>query len=411
MTGNSDKLFEQQIHDAFESLRAALVDLFASVHVDKLKPYPLARLLDINKNLTWKVSKIIRAERPSEALRHIPGPGGIKLLLDAFASHGAAAETVERARSAFDALDKLIEHHTGDRETLEVMLDGLAARESDGASLVATRKLAFRGNSGIWGMQTRARMTTFVMAPSKDKDPDSAIFDSMLITGLVGLQRLRPETPWTLLSLASYSDDGTLREPLGNPGPLNPSAFAELGIPLLHKFCTGGTQEDLAIHTEGGETVVELPVGPVGKRGKRDIFFGRIDREFASLHSSPADQTGEFLTDFMLPIEHCQFDVLVHKDLEGVDDCTFKLFGRLYGRIAAPNDRRDDSALPIPIEVRDLGLGLDAMATDIYPRYCELIQDTFLGVGFDPAEFRTLRVTLEYPPMGTTGVFSFPLRK
>ena len=51
------------------------------------------------------------------------------------------------------------------------------------------------------------------------------------------------------------------------------------------------------------------------------------------------------------------------------------------------------------------------MATDIYPRYCELIQDTFLGVGFDPAEFRTLRVTLEYPPMGTTGVFSFPLRK
>ncbi|MFT5830656.1 MAG: hypothetical protein ACI9D0_001242 [Bacteroidia bacterium] len=409
MTGKSDLIFEQQIHDAFESLRAALVDLFASVHVDKLKPYPLARLLDINKNLTWKVSKIIRAERPSEALRHIPGNAGIKLLLDAFSSHGADTDTVERSRAAFEALDNLIEHHTGDRDTLEVMLDELASGESDGASLVPTRKLAFRGNSGIWGMQTRARLTTFVLAPSKNAAPGSAVFDSIIITGLIGLQRLRPQTPWTLLRLRSYSDDGTLRETQGNTESLDPESFTESGIPLLNKFCTPGMQ-DLAIHTEGSEIVVELPVGPVGKQGNRDVFFGRIDREFASLKASPTDRAGEFLTDFMLPIERSQFDVLVHKDLPGLENCTFKLFGRLYGRIAPPNGRRDDSALPIPIEVQDLGLGHEAMATDIYPRYSELIKETFLGAQLDPNDFRVLRASVEYPPMGTTGVFSFPLR-
>ena len=49
------------------------------------------------------------------------------------------------------------------------------------------------------------------------------------------------------------------------------------------------------------------------------------------------------------------------------------------------------------------------MATPLYPRYTELISKSFAGIGLDPARFRTLRATVEFPPLCTTGVFTFPL--
>jgi hypothetical protein len=408
MAPPEDLPFEKQIHDAFGVLRGALIELFASVDADAFKPYPAARLLDVNKNLTWKASKIIRASGPAEAVRHVPGKNGIKLLIDAFQRYGAPEGILERSRAAFRSFDTLIDRHSGDKATLELMLDGMASNGNEGESLVATRKLAYRGNSGIWGMQTRARLTTFIMAPSKGKPAGSNVFDSVLLTGFLNLQRLRPETPWTLLRLRSYADDGTDLGKDHISHALDRGAQATWGIPLLTEFSSKGMQP-LETRQEGGELVVELPEGKVGKQGNMDIYFGRIDREFAALAASPDNSIGEFLSDYTLPIENAMFDVIVHEDLPPLRDYSFQLFSRLDGHLPPPSERRRKLALPIPIEVRDIGMGVHAMATPLYPQYTELIAKTFAGLNMDPARFRTYRVIIEYPPLGTTGVFSFPL--
>ena len=398
--------FEQQVLAAFQVLRGALIEVFSAAGVDASRPYPAARQLEVNKNLTWKASKIIRATGPSEAIRHLPGKGGMRLLLEALEAHGASASTVGNTREAVDAFDRVIEQHSGDKATLELMLDGLNDGSNDAEQLEKSRHLAYQGNSGVWGMQVKARVTTFVMAPDAAGSP---IFDNVLITGFLGLKRLRSETPWTLLRLRSYTDDGTAKDPRVQSA-LDTKAEELWGVPLLPAYSTPGLPR-LEIRRENHELAVELPGGPVGKQGSADIFFGRVDRSFASMLATPTDKRGEFLTDYTLPIREAQFDVLVHEDLPPIPSATFKLFSRLDGELPPPSLRRDRMALPIHVEVRDLGFGLPAMATPLFPRYTEMIGQTFKDLDWDPSRFRTLRAHLEYPPLGTVGVFSFPLEE
>ncbi|MDF1798463.1 MAG: hypothetical protein P1V81_04755 [Planctomycetota bacterium] len=414
MGTQSELSFERQVLDAFQILRGSLIEVFAAAELDMSKPYPAARKLEVNKNLTWKASKIIRATGPQDAIRHLPGKAGMKLLLDALERHGADASVVERTRAAVAELDTLIERHSGDKATLELMLDGMLDSDGDSEQLETSRKLAYRGNSGVWGMQVRARLTTFVMAPDK---PGSDVFDNLLLTGFLGLRRLRPETPWTLLRLRAYQDDGTTiwkgSDQQGSAGvpstaALDPKAEELFGGPLLPAFSSPHLPP-LETRQEADELVIELPGVPVGKQGSVDAFFGRIDRSFASMHATPTDTHGEFLTDYTLPVQESQFDMIVHRDLPRFDEASFRIFSRLDGRLPPPSVRREKMALPINVEVRELGMGLHAMATPLYPRYTELIKDSFGRLGWDPREFYTLRVKVEYPPMATTGVFSFPL--
>jgi len=406
MAPTGELSFEMQVLDAFQVLRGALIEVFAAASVDASRPYPAARKLEVNKNLTWKASKIIRATGPNEAIRHLPGKAGMRLMLDALEARGASHESVERTRLAVDAFDRVIEKHSGDKATLELMLDGLNNGSNENEQLEKSRKLAFQGNSGVWGMQVRARLTTFVMAP---ESPGSPVFDNILLTGFLGLKRLRSETPWTLLRLTSYQDDGTLKDSKERAA-LDSKAEELWGVPLLPGFSTPGLPR-LDVRRENNELAIELPGGPVGKQGTADIFFGRMDRGFASLLATPTDKRGEFLTHYMLPIREAQFDVIVHEDLPPITESSFRVFSRLDGPLPPPSKRREKMAMPFDIEVRDLGTGLHAMATPLYPRYTELIAQTFANTGWDPRRFRTLRAHIEYPPLGTVGVFSFPLEE
>lgn len=406
MGPQSELSFERQVLDAFQVLRGSLIEVFASAGLDMSKPYPAARQLEVNKNLTWKASKIIRATGPQEAIRHLPGKAGMKLLLDALERHGAETEVVGRTREAVTALDALIERHSGDKATLELMLDSMLDGDGESEQLETSRKLAYRGNSGVWGMQVRARLTTFVMAPGAD---GGELFDNLLLTGFLGLRRLRPETPWTLLRLRSYQDDGQEITKLDTKSSaLDPHAEETWGAPLFAGF-TSPHLPPLEVRNEGDEMLIELPGLPVGKQGAVDAWFGRVDRSFASMYATSTDSYGEFLTDYTLPIQEAQFDVVIHRDLPRFDEAGFQVFSRLDGRLPAPSKRRDKLALPIKTDVRELGPGLHAMATPLYPRYTELIKDAFGRLGWDPSEFYTLRGVVEYPPMATTGVFSFPL--
>lgn len=406
MAPASELSFEQQVLSAFQVLRGSLIEVFAAAGVDAGRPYPAARELEVNKNLTWKASKIIRATGPSEAIQHLPGKGGTRLLLEALAKHGAAPEFVEKTRAAVEAFDRVIEKHSGDKATLELMLDGLNDGSNDAEQLEKSRKLAYQGNSGVWGMQVKARLTTFVMAPDA---PGSDIFDNLLLTGFLGLKRLRSETPWTILRLRSYQDDGSAKAPAAQRS-LDAKAEELWGVPLLPAYSSPGLPQ-LNVRHERHELAVELPGGPVGKQGSADIFFGRVDRSFASMLATPSDKRGEFLTDYTLPIREAQFDVLIHEDLPPIPGAKFQLFSRLDGPLPPPSVRRDRMALPIHVDVRDLGFGLPAMATPLYPRYTDMIGETFKSLGWDPRRFRTLRARIEYPPLGTVGCFSFPLEE
>ncbi len=207
-------------------------DLLASVGADPMRPQDVAKQLGVNKNLTWKVSKIIRETDPGMVVPQVPGKEGFRILLRATRRSGAPADLIDLAEDAIARFDDLIETHTGDRDTLELMA-GHLSDEIDPARAETERKLSFRGNSSIWGAQARMQLCVNIIAPSDD--PDWA--DLAWISGLVDFTRLRADVNWTIASARKANDAGSVL-PLGDVQALDPKFGDGHTAPLLGDWCS-----------------------------------------------------------------------------------------------------------------------------------------------------------------------------
>ena len=96
----AERPFEDDLELTFQGLRQSLIELFGSIGVDDVKPYPVAQQLGVNKNLTWKASRIIQATDPWAAIRYLPGPTGMKTLLDAFGTGQSRSRSARWRASA-----------------------------------------------------------------------------------------------------------------------------------------------------------------------------------------------------------------------------------------------------------------------------------------------------------------------
>lgn len=109
-----------------------------------------------------------------QSLQHLPGAEGIEILPKAAHKVGVAELLLDNVREAQRDFDR-------------VVLDSMGGAGS-GERLEYSRKLAFRGSSGVWGLQARVRCTTSFVAPNRD-NPD--LLDLGLVGGLVDVRRLR----------------------------------------------------------------------------------------------------------------------------------------------------------------------------------------------------------------------------
>ena len=137
---------------AMEGVRGALINLYASVECDPSDFQAAAKRFGLNKTLTWKFSKIISSDDPYSAIQHLPGEAGIGIFLSTFASNGAPAGAVEAVREAMAEFSRVVEEHATGRDDFNLMLDSMGLGAPD-RQLEASRELAFRGNSGICGLQ------------------------------------------------------------------------------------------------------------------------------------------------------------------------------------------------------------------------------------------------------------------
>src|SRR5690349_9712018 len=115
--------FEEQLTTSFQELRRSLSTLVNACGSKATKPQEMARRLGINRNLTWKLSKVISAHDLYEAIQHLPGDEGVEIMVRAAEKKGIDGELARNVRSAHAAFNRVVEVHSGDRATLELMLD------------------------------------------------------------------------------------------------------------------------------------------------------------------------------------------------------------------------------------------------------------------------------------------------
>jgi hypothetical protein len=392
--------FEQECQTAIGQLRAALMGLYAGAGAPLDQPQEVSRAFKVNKNLAWKLSKLMGATEPGEALQYLPGMGGMKIFLKAMQQAGGPGNAIEEVRAAYDRVEQAVLVHVGDRPTLELVLDGLGPARAE--RLEVSRKLAFRGMSGVWGVQARSKVTVAAMAPSRSR---AGMLDTAMIRGYLGLRRLRSTMSWPISVRGDWKGE---HEPYDSSWePLEPGQVVN-GLALLGDFTSPSAPAFELNHTPEG-TYFMLPPGPVGNTAAFDCFFGEGSRADVPRYATAEDKTGEFTSAISVPIEQQVLDVLVHKDLaEGFAPEPY-LFGNPFGHGGMGSAERTQCHLPIGDRVHRLPGSPPITATPVYARYPALVDLIYRRMGWTPGEFVGYRLMVKYPPMGTVVSVRFPL--
>jgi len=392
-------VFRSECDGAIAALCQALRELAVASKSDPMRPQDVSRRFGINKNLTWKFARILLATDSFEAIGMIPGPEGVEIYLRAFESGGVAARHTESVRESLRRFDTVVARHFGDRAQLDVVLDGL---RSDG-NLEASRRLAFKGMAGVFGVQARVRVTAQILTPCAS-DPTKA--DIALVVGLAGLQRLRP-----IGALPMFRAGGLASGGMPLPEAFVRSAGSDAPDFLLREYSSFPQATVNAKRGAGGRFVLELSEGPLGRMGESDLFFATVTRNAITLRASPDDTKCNLITTVSIPSEAFASDLLVHRDIEGLDSLRTSIHATISQPLSDDEQQQRATMLPIdttPITVEDLALGFGLSGV---PRYEEMIRRAFESLHQDPANYRLIRVAMPYPPAPAALLVGWDLAK
>ena len=364
------------------ALRRALIDLSEAVGADPLRPQQVSRQLGLNKNLTWKIARVLNGQDCFEAVAMLPGAEGVEIYLRAFESAGAEESRIRAARQAFEAIDGVIRRHFGDRSQLDLVLDGL--RED--SNLEQSRRLAFRGMSGVFGVQAKVRLATHLLVPSAE---DGRV-DIALIVGLVGLQRLRPRRRLPVFRWSAPTPNDRVRS--------RPLFAGEHETDFLLRDFSSFPNATVLSSSKSGHFETELTEGPLGRMGESDLFFGTRSDAILQPRRSDEDTECELVTIVSIPAEGLVSDLFIHKSFGGLDSLEASLHSTLARPLSGDRAERESSRLPIDVEpmlVEDLAAGFGLPEA---PRYEEMVGRSFERLGHDLRDHRLVRVTLPFPP-------------
>ena len=383
------------------SVRGAFSELLTSLGADPQDPQQLSRRFGLNKNLAWKISKIIQSDDPSLALQQMPGSAGIKIFLRSIERAGANPNLLQTTRNAIDEYERLIEVHSGDRITLEMMgseLSSAGRQQRD----EYYRKLLFQGASYVWGVQARVMVKVGIVGPGSEP----GLLDFASLSALVDFRRFRQDVSWIMAVRRARNDDGT-NIPIPQPEAIDPRYSGFDHAPLMADFCSQPLPE-LRRFVDAVGTNFELVEGPVGNTGAATCVVGTIQRGLP-YYRTPSNAIGEHMAICDTPAELLLFDLFFHRSFTFAIPPDPSLYSELGATQPYPRRGRERNRLPLNEPLQDLGAGPLPIPTPEVPRYSRMIQAMFDRMNWSPAEFHGFRIKLAYPACPTAVVLRYDL--
>jgi hypothetical protein len=382
--------FDDAVREAVSLAQSASTALLEALPSYPRTSQELAKQLDVDKNLAWKVLRLVQERDGLAAGRFVLGTQALGILMRAAAAQGVPSGVIDRLREAGAAFERVVRTHAGDRQSMDMMLSG-AGDTPDESTEMGLRRAAFRSMSYFAGVQARTQLQAFVIGPSASEGR----VDGVSLRALVDLRRVRAGAP-VVVGRSVCTDDGGVVLPPGGLETLD-DGVRPGEMPLISGFCSKPLPRFRRVMGERGFLEDVLDEGPVGNTAAITVTSGEVLRSLAPRSQAPGHERAELVTRVRTPVETLVADLLVHKDLYGPLEVGVDVYCDLAGEAMRRVAERQKYRRAVTERVERLGRGVDAAHTPDVPRYTALLRHVLGRLGWEAGSFDAYRLRMEFP--------------
>ncbi|MFN8549179.1 MAG: hypothetical protein U0527_14705 [Candidatus Eisenbacteria bacterium] len=387
------KSVEQRVEAVASSLQQSLNLVAQSVVGPTLRTTRLAERLDLDKSLSSRLVRALKAESSLELVHFIPSPTGLGMFLHAAEEKGAPVAQCREARHSVEQFRALLEELPGGRAALDTWISRGASDVRQRAERTA-RQAVYRGMSHLLGFHCDSVSSALILQPAKD----GRRVDGIEVSQRVKVRRVRPDTPVALFSI----DLGPRRE----AGP----------APRLEPLVKGSDPRDPASYILPRFSDAGAPALDIVQQGTHHVFA--LSDNLASVHQ-PVTVTsammvrngwlrqaeGEHLHDGRDYLLHYPCKLVV-RDLYLRDDVYLGVEPELRWEFPTPGASASGHASGLPARlnsldvwspIEHLGVGSSRWAVTDLKDHARLVAHAFATAGWDATRFRGYRARVIYP--------------
>ena len=365
-------------------------------------PQMLANVLGITVATASRVLKALSQDRAVAVIQLMPGPKPLMQLVASAQERGVSQATADAARETIQSFDELIRTEAGDRSALKAMLSAWLPDERRDFE-AARRQSIFKAMCELDGVSCELDLCAMILKPGES----GASLDLINVKALLGIDRIRPDAVVKLSTQALKHTEtpGRPLEPISSRHPETldgePTVDGFHSV-RLDEYCSARPAPLVA--EEFGQHI-QYSLGPTGfgPASTVDLVVAEVNRGEIPHRKPEAGWLRPYF--FQIPemaVRTMVFDLMLHEDV--YPGCSIELLGfdtNGRGPASVNDETRHLDRRQIHEEIGHLGTGLQRMRLLEFPRYTELLRETMGKLGCDAEEFRTVRVRIPFPLMGT----------
>ena len=384
---------DRQISDVSDSLQGSMMPIVeALIGASSLRPIALARRLQIDKTLTGRILRSVKANDPFEVIHNAPAPHGLRIFLQAAEKAGVASELRARAEESISDFESLIHTFPEGRAALEAAISDHIP-EIRRQNERAAKQAVYKSMSYLLGYQAEASVLTTIASPSACGN----LVDMLHVDSMIGLRRLRGETPVNLFGIRRHDTrSGTPNWMETMDGRRDVEDARQY---LLEEYCDDPIPS-LSVRNVGNVlySVLDAESLPINRpmtivnswRLRNGNRRYRTEKQSHEWHSSL----------LRIPMRARVQDYFIHKDVWHGDPQFVPTMPGLSldsERSGDPTQRHDAVDMDIPLNYVGTGYLRPELRHSSVPRYQDLLHQIFETAGLNANDYRAYRSELVYP--------------
>ena len=340
-----------------------------------------------------RVSRSLESDNGLACLYHLPGPEGLRRVVNAAGSAGADPGALDACRNGISQFEQFLSNEGISRETLRAML-GARLPEVRATQRREGCRATFRALADLNGCYIETMVNCLMLLPGRQDDRCTAV----AIRGFKGWRLLR-EDPWPFVH--SHRQTGS--------DPDRPTGRTTLdGIPieqtdtpaLIEPYCTRPLPTFEPLPSIGWRRYI-LREREVGTRSTRSFYFGEVIHDAEPRYADNHEQESGHSAVIISPARRILFDVLLHDDIWPESSPVVECYRTTLGPVAGQYAERSHDLIDMGLSTTKLDRGLRNAKHPAVANYTDLLAYVADKAGVSTANLRGFRCEMEFPLCGS----------